>query len=73
MKELAQHVPLVYICLLRGGEDPSQFPPTTTNLRDWIGNGTCDSLSATRMQSDIASDDNNIIATQILVISPPLD
>ena len=62
MKELAQHVPLVYICL-RGGEDESQFPPTTTRIRDWVGEGACKSLDADRMDSDIASDNNNVILT----------
>jgi hypothetical protein len=62
MRELAQHVPLVYICL-RQTADEGQFPPATMYLRDWIKEGACVSIGAKVTDLDIASDNHNIIAT----------
>ena len=56
MKELTQHVPLVYICLRAEKGAEHGYPPATANLLDWFQTGALKHLDADETDSDIASD-----------------
>jgi hypothetical protein len=61
MKELASRVPIVYMCVR--DEEQSGFPKATTGILDWFKMGVCKELGIALTDPEIASDNDDMIAT----------
>jgi hypothetical protein len=61
MKELASRVPIVYMCVR--DENAKGFPKATTGILNWFKMGVCKELEIELTDPEIASDNDDIIAT----------